>query len=416
MPLIKSKSKKAFSKNVETEMDSGKPQNQSLAIAYSVKRKAKKKASGGTVNSGSSTMNYADGGDVDHVKELDETKQKLFDHLQNSRFSKPDSAEKKADITRLKAKKAMHEAALSSKYAEGGEISAKTEKRSMPNMKYNDSMQVGENSNKKELIDDQWTSRPDIKQSTKGMRTTPIKHPKMVASNVLQARLRDEEDDLQTSAGVNNGPQRQPPEHDNEEDPNRQGKTPYDEATSRRGYANGGTVDPDHSGNTHNLKVDNEYGGNAEEDNQEDPAGLTEDNDQMRPAKEEYMADHMQMLAEGGIADEEEIEHAASIAAAIMARRKMASGGSVESGSEDMNMADGGQVDIEDNNNEEPNEYYHLNEEDVLDHDMNAGMPSNGQPKDSNEHGDVLEDEDEHSGSLAFKIRAKSKKRSPITR
>lgn len=51
MPLIKSKSKKAFKKNVETEMDAGKPQKQSLAIAYSMKKRAKKKmAQGGMIN------------------------------------------------------------------------------------------------------------------------------------------------------------------------------------------------------------------------------------------------------------------------------------------------------------------------------------------------------------------------------
>lgn len=47
MPLKKSTSKKAFSSNIKTEMDAGKPQKQSIAIAYSVKRKAagkKKKA------------------------------------------------------------------------------------------------------------------------------------------------------------------------------------------------------------------------------------------------------------------------------------------------------------------------------------------------------------------------------------
>jgi hypothetical protein len=41
MPLFKSKSKKAFSHNVAAEMDAGKPQNQSLAVAYAMKRKAK---------------------------------------------------------------------------------------------------------------------------------------------------------------------------------------------------------------------------------------------------------------------------------------------------------------------------------------------------------------------------------------
>jgi hypothetical protein len=42
MPLNKRKSKKAFSENVATEMHSGKPQKQAVAIAYSVKRKSKK--------------------------------------------------------------------------------------------------------------------------------------------------------------------------------------------------------------------------------------------------------------------------------------------------------------------------------------------------------------------------------------
>ena len=49
MPLIKSKSKAAFGKNVATEIKAGKPQKQAVAIAYSTKRAAKK-ASGGSTN------------------------------------------------------------------------------------------------------------------------------------------------------------------------------------------------------------------------------------------------------------------------------------------------------------------------------------------------------------------------------
>ena len=41
MPIKKSKSPKAFSSNVKAEMRAGKPQKQAVAIAYSVKRKAK---------------------------------------------------------------------------------------------------------------------------------------------------------------------------------------------------------------------------------------------------------------------------------------------------------------------------------------------------------------------------------------
>jgi hypothetical protein len=48
MPLKKSKSAKAFEHNLKAEIHAGKPQKQAIAIAYSVKRKAKK-AEGGEV-------------------------------------------------------------------------------------------------------------------------------------------------------------------------------------------------------------------------------------------------------------------------------------------------------------------------------------------------------------------------------
>lgn len=43
MPLVKSTGKSAFRKNVKAEIAAGKPQNQAVAIAYSVKRAAAKK-------------------------------------------------------------------------------------------------------------------------------------------------------------------------------------------------------------------------------------------------------------------------------------------------------------------------------------------------------------------------------------
>jgi hypothetical protein len=39
MPLKKGSSQKTFVKNLKTELKAGKPKKQSLAIAYSVKRK-----------------------------------------------------------------------------------------------------------------------------------------------------------------------------------------------------------------------------------------------------------------------------------------------------------------------------------------------------------------------------------------
>lgn len=75
MPLIKGKSKKSFDKNMETEMDSGKPKDQALAIAYSVQRKNKRKkmAEGGTVGD---LIGYpkrmAEGGMIDEELKEDE--------------------------------------------------------------------------------------------------------------------------------------------------------------------------------------------------------------------------------------------------------------------------------------------------------------------------------------------------------
>lgn len=43
MPLKKSASKKAFKENIKKEIESGKPQKQAVAIAYSVKRESEKK-------------------------------------------------------------------------------------------------------------------------------------------------------------------------------------------------------------------------------------------------------------------------------------------------------------------------------------------------------------------------------------
>jgi hypothetical protein len=221
MPLSHGKSKKTFSKNVETEMNSGKPQDQALAIAYSVKRKAANKRK---------------------------------------------------------------------KMAEGGMAyrndSAKTESRPMPSEVDADHEMVRKNSGNKAPGQDSWTDRPTMKQVSKGPRTTPIKHPSMVPTDAFSVRMRDEEDDLQSSAGTNNGPQRQPPEHDNEEGPDRQG--PSTPSLKMKRMAKGGMIN------------DFESMDDAENDNVVHPEGLESDNDQMGPDEDEYMADH---FAKGGEVD-----------------------------------------------------------------------------------------------------------------
>lgn len=79
MPLIKGKSDKAFKKNIKTEYEEGKPLKQSLAIAYAMKRKAKKMAGGGPVLPGAQSaqdslrkaFKFAKGGDVKGVHTSD---------------------------------------------------------------------------------------------------------------------------------------------------------------------------------------------------------------------------------------------------------------------------------------------------------------------------------------------------------
>ena len=68
MPLIKSKSDKAFKSNIKAEIKAGKPQKQAVAIAYSVKRAAKK-ARGGDVRPDPHSPHSFDS-DVDYYASL----------------------------------------------------------------------------------------------------------------------------------------------------------------------------------------------------------------------------------------------------------------------------------------------------------------------------------------------------------
>ena len=79
MPLIKSKSEKAFKKNISTEIKSGRPMKQAVAIAYSVKRDAKK----------------ADGGDVTQDKKLIKRAFSLHDKQRHE--------DKKTNLSKLKS-------------------------------------------------------------------------------------------------------------------------------------------------------------------------------------------------------------------------------------------------------------------------------------------------------------------------
>lgn len=246
------------------------------------------------------------------------------------------------------------------KMAKGGET-AKTESRPMPDQRHQDAMEIMHNSGDKAPMQDSMTSTPERKQASKGMRTTPIKHPRMAASDIVSSRLRDEEDVLQSSAAVNDGPQRQPPQSDNEMDATKKG--PSVPALGMKKMAKGGMINDDVSMS------------DAEMDMVDHPAGLESDNDMM--GDKDAMDDHMVMLAAGGIAD------------AVMNKRST--------------------VDLDMNAEEQPNDYYHQNEDAALKENYDSDMDDVSQPSDSNEHGHEI-DSDDHD--LVESIRRRLSNRS----
>lgn len=310
MPLIKSKSKQAFKENIKAEMDSGKPMNQSLAIAYDVKRRSKK-------------PKMADGGLLDKVV-------KATSDYYNAKDPTP-TKKPEQDPRTIKP---VGPAEKSSSYAEGG---------------------------------------PVMKQ-----KFTKLKYPSMTQSPVFSVKLRNEEDDTEASMP--------PMKHEGMSEDKGPSKEAYDDKDAAKPrFAKGGMINEE-------VSMDR-----AEEDQVVHPEGLEEDDDMKSPAQSEYMADH---FAEGGMAHEmdmqpepeEEEEHHDSLAAAIMAKRRR--------------MAEGGRVDIESNEEEQPNQYYGRNQA-VLKEHYGDDLDQIHQPMDSNLMGDDREDESENKLDMVSSIRRK---------
>lgn len=261
------------------------------------------------------------------------------------------------------------------KMAEGGAVtSAASEKRPMPDEMDHD-RKMADKVSTKALIDSKMTSRPDIKQSQTGPKNAQkIKHPKIASSGAFQVKLRDQEDDLMESADVNNGHQEQPPEMYNEEDADKSG--PDVPALHMKRMAHGGEVDMEED---YTDKPDKGYG-------------------------------KIIFKAEGGEVEEEEAEEQhASLAAAVMAkRRKVMSGADSDSDIEQM-LAEGGMADIEHENNvEQPNGYYEQNEDAALKENYDEDMLDVSQPMNSNLHGDEIpSDSHDHIDMLRRRMKAK---------
>lgn len=349
---------------------------QNLSIAYDMKRKnRKKKASGGSVQSGSPDMNYA----------------------------------------------------------EGGSVSASNERRPMPDNTYDDKKMAMKNSHIKAPGQDSWTDRPTEKQATmnNSRKVTKIKYPKMVPSNAFSVRLRDEEDDMQRS--MSPGPYgEQPPRHDDEEGPDRQG--PDTPALHMKKMAKGGMMPKDH-GIEEEERMDEAHLMSMEDPSEDEGASEAHSMNEEDADKhgDDVPALHMKKMAEGGIAhemddqpmDEEEDEHHASIASAIMAKKdreasrmsdsdmdemmRLYNGGEIKSHdsiySDDSDQADLSRNADEDANEEDQLSFNSLRKENYSE---SEGLRELDSPMDSAQHGDDIEsDKHDMVESLRRRIKAK---------
>lgn len=281
------------------------------------------------------------------------------------------------------------------KMASGGMVkdSAKMESRPMPTEVAKDSMQVSLNSGNKAPKNDSWTDRSTVAQAQKPSKT-PLSRPKIAKGSTFSSidrDLVDQEERLQ-SAMPPSEPTDEPKSEYNEEDAKKMGKSPdmSKPHSAPKSYFEGGAVSQKES----------------EEDEVVHPEGLESDDDEMSPAHDEYMAGKAQMLADGGMAEmddqpshEAEMEHHDSLAAAIMAKRGMKM------------LAEGGEVDIDSNNEEQPNGYYDRNEHAALKENFDSDMDDVSQPMDSNEMGDEREASSENKRDMLSEIRSRMKRK-----
>jgi hypothetical protein len=253
MLLIKGSSSKAFSKNVKTEMDAGKPQKQSLEIAYDMKRRNKRKpvqkfVEGGAVlssmqdvfgggssspsrsGSGSSAPSSSNNGSSSSASSPTSKTVKPDPHTEDQHLPSSPSV----DLDEQKSQNWANE-------AEGGEImKPKMQMKKSPRMvassiikprimnaqggyiqdeDENGQEQLHKNEGNKASKNDDWSSDVTIKQAQKPS-PTKLSQPKLKGSDAFSGRnrqMRDDENDLGDSIYPETD-KAQPIQRDNEYD------------------------------------------------------------------------------------------------------------------------------------------------------------------------------------------------------
>lgn len=387
MPLKHGKSEAAFEHNFKAEMDAGKPKAQSLAIAYDVKRRAKKKkmAKGGMANesAASEARPMPEERDKDAAMVARNSGKKALKDADWTDNPSVEQAQKPRQVP-LSRPKLMGSDAFSVRYHD--EIDqdlrrmsseAPADPKEQPKKSYDE---VGP--------DRRGPQVPDMADSH-STRRKPYAKGGEVEQSDYAARPNKYMDDLQDL----------PPSHDegdemamshNEMGPDRQGphvpdmEEPHNEDQDKiYGYAYGGSIEHEMNDVPH---------------------------------------------------EEAEEEHDDSIAAAIMARRKenthsaasdsdidremmMAHGGEIMEDADEIHSHDSiypsksSQADLSRNADEDANEEDHLSFNAIRkeNYDESDALAKMDQPMDSNEHGHNLPDEDSHD--MVDKIRSKMNKK-----
>ena len=307
------------------------------------------------------------------------------------------------------------------KKAQGGEISAKSEKRPMPDDEYNDAKDVSSNSHKKDNGQDGWTDRPDIAQSQNRPKSQPIKHPKMVPSDAFSTRLYDQEGNLTATLHPAN-PSEKPNSWMDEEGPDRQGpKVPDmqpEHSTGEKAYAKGGEIEPSDRKHPKNPFEDDHLEHLDPSEDEGDAMAMSEDEeDQDKPGhpirdmEREHNNGKMPYARGGHVspADEEDMDHEDSIASAIMAKRSRHPAAMSDSDIDEMVMLyDGGEV-LESEHVEEPNNEDQMSFQALKKENYNSSDLDVDDPMDSGEHGDDI-DSDDHDMTSAIRSKMKAKR------
>lgn len=345
MPLIQGRSKKSFSKNVKAEMDNGKSQPQSLAIAYSIKKKNSKKK-------------MAEGGEVD-ISASDEKR------------SMPDDVHGDShEVSRSKKKGASPEEWIDGDHR---------------------SQAAGEGSKEKNEVDEDFVN--EVRAKADNSRTAEEMRMKRESSDPKHVN-EDHEIDI-ADARLAKGGEVEDENFSDERRANSENANSFREMNMKKGSSS----DPLDINSDHDMDIEDARlakGGKVQ--NPKLAESKKSADDHYSSIADAILA--KKRMADGGMIDAEEMDEDQegedrdnSVADKIMAKKR---------------MADGGQVDLEENSEESPNEEDQMSFEANGKEQYDLSQLDE-QPEDSNEHGHELLDEDSHDmvEKIRRKIKAK---------